>query len=46
MKNIKLLLLLVALGSIPTFINAEDEAPAEEDTPAEEEATEKKDDTK
>ena len=29
MKNIKLLLLLVALGSIPTFINAEDEAPAE-----------------
>jgi len=32
MKNIKLLLLLVALGSIPTFVNAEDEAPAEEES--------------
>ena len=32
MKNIKLLLLLVALGSIPTFISAEDEAPAEEES--------------
>ena len=31
MKNIKLLLLLVALGSMPSFMNAEEEAPAEEE---------------
>ena len=30
MKNIKLFILLLALGSIPTFLTAEDEAPAEE----------------
>tara|TARA_B100000686_G_scaffold346321_1_gene432763 strand:+ start:882 stop:2288 length:1407 start_codon:yes stop_codon:yes gene_type:complete len=32
MKNIKLLLLLVALGSMPSFMNAEEEAPAEEES--------------
>mgnify|MGYP001451176558 FL=1 len=30
MKNIKLFILLLALGSIPTFLTAEDEAPTEE----------------
>ena len=30
MKNIKLFILLLALGSIPAFLTAEDEAPAEE----------------
>ena len=30
MKNIKLFILLLVLGSIPTFLTAEDEAPAEE----------------
>ena len=30
MKNIKLFILLLALGSIPTFLTAEDEAPIEE----------------
>ena len=37
MKNIKLFILLLALGSIPTFLTAEDEAPAEESS---EESTE------
>ena len=34
MKNIKLLILLLALGSIPNFLTAEDEATAEEESSA------------
>ena len=34
MKNIKLFILLLALGCIPTYLTAEDEAPAEEESKA------------
>ncbi len=34
MKNIKLFILLLALGSIPTYLTAADEAPAEEESKA------------